>query len=69
MKRRSTADDSLKSALKEALLETLQEQREVLREVLAEVLEDAAMGRAIQEGLKTKRASREQVFAALRGKP
>jgi hypothetical protein len=58
----------LKRALKEALAETLQEQRELFHEVFAEVLEDFALGEAIQEGQRTKRATREEVFRLLRRK-
>ncbi len=60
---------ALKRALKEVLVETLQEQRELLHEVFAEVLEDFALTQAIQEGQKTKRASRDEVFRILQGKP
>jgi signal transduction histidine kinase len=55
-------------ALKEALTETLQEQRKLFHDVFAEVLEDFALAEAIREGLKTKRATREEVFRVLRSR-
>ena len=68
MKRTNLNRPALKRAMKEALVETLQEQRELLHDVFAEVLEDFALAEAIRAGQKTKRASRDDVFAILRGK-
>ena len=68
MTRTNVSGPTLKRAMKEALVETLQEQRELLHDVFAEVLEDFALAEAIREGQKTKRASRDEVFAILRGK-
>ena len=68
MARTDFSGPALKQAMKEALVETLQEQRDLLHDVLAEVLEDFALAEAIREGQKTKRASRAEVFEALRGK-
>ena len=68
MPRRTTTNDSLKTAIKEVLAEMLIQERELLRELLVEVIEDLAMKRAIDEGMKTKRASRDEVFRILRGK-
>ena len=68
MTRTNFSGPTLKRAMKEALVETLQEQRELLHDVFAEVLEDFALAEAIREGQKTKRASRDEVFAILRGK-
>lgn len=56
----------LKQTLKEALAETLHEQRDLLEEVFTQVVEDVALSRAIREGRKTKLASRQEVFKALR---
>ena len=55
---------ALKRQVKSALLEILSERPELLREAL----EDIAMGRAIQEGLKTRPVSRAEIFASLRRK-
>lgn len=62
-------ETALKQAVKDALAETLHEQRGLLQEVFAEVLEDFALSEAVREGLKSKAASREEVFRALRAKP
>lgn len=59
------ATDDFKSAVKDALRETLQEQRDWLHEIFAEVLEDFALAQAMRDGLKTKRASRAEVFRIL----
>ncbi|GIK55151.1 MAG: hypothetical protein BroJett015_08140 [Chloroflexota bacterium] len=58
-------DKQLKNILKEAMLELLQERRDIFQEALAEVLEDYALVRAIDEGLTSEMASRDEVFAVL----
>lgn len=57
----------LKQAMKEALAETLTEQRDLFRDVFAEVLEDFALVEAIEEGQKTEKVDRSQVFDVLVG--
>lgn len=57
----------LKQAMKEALAETLIEQRDLFREVFAEVLEDFALVEAIEEGRRTEKVDRSQVFDVLAG--
>lgn len=54
----------LKRQVKSALLEILSERPDLLREAL----EHIGLGRAIQEGLKTRTVSRVEVFALLRRK-
>lgn len=62
--------NELKNTLKEVLVEALHEEQDWLRQTMAEAVEDVAMARAIQEGAKTPRVSREKVMQALRkGKP
>jgi hypothetical protein len=58
--------DDLKEAVKTALIEVLHERQDLLREALTEALEDIGMIRAMDEGLKSGPATREEVFAALR---
>jgi hypothetical protein len=65
---KATADKALKTAIKEALTEVLQELRGVFRELFVEALEDLAMKNAINEGLKTKRTTRDNVLRALRSR-
>lgn len=54
----------LKRQVRSALLEILNEQPELLREAL----ENVGLGRAIQEGLKTRAATRDEVIRKLRGR-
>lgn len=58
-------DKQLKNVLKEAMLELLQERKDIFQEAMAEVLEDYALVRAIDEGLTSETASRDEVFAVL----
>jgi hypothetical protein len=58
--------DELKEAVKAALIEVLDERQDLLREALSEALEDIGMVRAIEEGLRSGPATREEVFAALK---
>ena len=53
---------AFKEQVKSALVEILREQPELLRETL----EDAALGRAIGEGMKPKDVRRDVVLATLR---
>ena len=55
---------TLKARVRNALTEILHEEPELLREAL----EDIGMARAIQEGIKSGPASRDEVFAKLRAK-
>ena len=59
-------DQRLKDALKMAFIEVLQERPDLIRGVLEETLEDVALIRAIQEGEKSEKVSREEVYAVLR---
>ncbi|HZA38722.1 MAG TPA: hypothetical protein VE486_06240 [Candidatus Baltobacteraceae bacterium] len=65
MKSAKSSND-LKEAVKTALIEVLDERQDLLREALTEALEDIGMIRAMDEGLKSGPATREEVFTALR---
>ena len=65
MKRAKRSDD-LKETVKSALIEVLHERQDLLREALTQALEDIGMIRAMDDGLKSGPATREEVFAALR---
>jgi hypothetical protein len=58
--------NDLKETVKTALIEVLQERQDLLREAITEALEDIGMIRAMDEGLKSEPATREEVFAVLR---
>lgn len=55
----------LKDLLKSAVVEALEEHRDLVRDIVEEAMEDLAMARAIDEGLATEAAPREEVFAIL----
>jgi TRAP-type C4-dicarboxylate transport system substrate-binding protein len=62
----TTADSAaLKQLVKTAILEVFDEHRELLCDVVAEALEDVALARAIEQGMETPEATREEVFDAL----
>ena len=63
-KKKSSDKDALKQAVKEALLEN----PEILQDAITEALEDIGMGNAIREGLKSGRATREEIVRVLRRK-
>lgn len=58
------ASSRLKTQVRAVLSEILHEEPGLLREAL----EDIGMARAIREGMKSGPASREEVFAKLRGR-
>jgi putative heme iron utilization protein len=58
--------NELKRSIKAALTELLKERPDLVREALAEALEDIGLVRAIEEGLKSEPATRQEVFAALK---
>jgi len=57
--------DELKRLLKSTIAEALEERRDWVRDIVEEALEDIALHRAIDEGLESPEASREEVFAYL----
>jgi hypothetical protein len=60
-------EERLKDLMKAALVEALKEQRDLVREIVEEAMEDIALARAIEEGLGSAPASREEVFDILEG--
>jgi len=61
-------EGKLQGLIKTALIDVLENRRDLMREVVEETLEDWAFSRAIEEGLKSKAASRDEVFAILESK-
>ena len=55
-------ESALKELLKTAVLEALDEHRELLKEIVVEAMEDMALIRAIDEGLCSEAASREETL-------
>lgn len=65
----ATIDEGkLKDLIKTALVEVLETRRDLMQEIVEEVIEDFALSRAIEEGMKTEKTSRDEVLAILEGK-
>ncbi len=58
-------DNELREIFKEAIMESLEEKPGFMKKILREISEDIALGRAIEEGKKTPKISREEVFKTL----
>jgi hypothetical protein len=58
-------EKELKDLVKSAVAEALQEQRAMVKEIVDEAIEEIALARAIDEGLDTKPATREEIFHIL----
>ena len=64
----ATIDEGkLKDLIKTALVEVLETRRDLMQEIVEEAMEDFAFSRAIEEGMKTEKTSRDEVFAILEG--
>jgi hypothetical protein len=62
-------EKQLKKAVKTAISEILEERRDMVADLFEEALLDVALGRAIAEGERTPRVSRDKVFAVLGSRP
>jgi len=60
-------EKTLKVVVKAAVAEALEEQRALVKEIVEETIEEIALRRAIDEGLQTPPATRQEVFAVLEG--
>ena len=60
-------ESALKDLIKTALIDVLETRRDLMQEIVEEAMEDLAFSRAIDEGMKTKKVSRDEVFAILEG--
>jgi hypothetical protein len=58
-------ENELKKLLKTAVVEALEEHRALVKEIVEEAIEEIALARAIDEGLESKPATRDEVFNAL----
>ena len=54
-----------KAALNQALLETIEENRTLVAGLFAEKLEDVALKRAIREGQRTRKVSKQKIASLL----
>ena len=58
-------EKELAALVKRAVAEALEEQRDIVKEIVEEAIEEIALTRAINEGLQSAPAQREEVFAIL----
>jgi len=58
-------EGKLKELLKSAVIEALEERRDLIKGIVEEAIEDLALASAIERGLNTHSASRDEVFALL----
>ena len=58
-------ENELKTLLKTAVVEALREHRALVKEIVEETIEEIALARAIDDGLETKPATRDEVFHVL----
>lgn len=58
----------LKKIFKSALIEALEEKKDLFDELFREVAEDVALAKAVEEGEKTRKVSRSEIFAVLEKK-
>ena len=58
-------EKELKNLVKSAVVEALQEQRALVKEIVEEAIEEIALTHAIDEGLASKPATREEIFHIL----
>lgn len=58
-------ENELKKVLKAAVAEALEEQRAMVKEIVEEAIEEIALARAIDQGLESKPATRDEVFQIL----
>jgi outer membrane protein TolC len=61
-------EKKLKTLLKSAFAEALEEQRALVQDIVEDAIEDIALSRAIDEGLRSKPASRAAINKILEGK-
>jgi hypothetical protein len=59
-------EKKLKQLLKSALREAIHEEKTLFYDLLSEVIEDIGLARAIDEGKKTKKVRKEEIYKILR---
>ncbi len=60
-----TVKTPARKVLDTAFRQAIEERKDIFYDVISDVMEDIALGRAIEEGLNTKRVSKEEVLKAL----
>ena len=64
---KSAKNHQFKGLLKTAIVEAIEENKELVQAILEDAIENAYLKRAIKEGKRTKRVSRERIFSILAG--
>jgi len=58
-------NNPLKSLLKSIVTEMIEENEELVRRIFEEAIENAFMSKAIRDGKKSRKVSRERIFRTL----
>ena len=61
-------ETKIKEVFKIAVMEALEERKDLFGKLFWEISEDIALAKAIEEGEKTPKVSREEIFKALEKK-
>jgi hypothetical protein len=61
-------ETKIKEVFKIAVMEALEERKDLFGKLFREISEDIALAKAIEEGEKTPKVSREEIFKALEKK-
>ena len=61
-------EEDLRKILKDVIEELIKEHPKLIKEILEEAIEDIAMGKAIEEGLKTESVSKDEITELLKSK-
>lgn len=68
MTKSTSVDEAIiKTLFKEALVEVIEENQDLISSILVDALEDIGLSNAIEEGEKSTKVSREEVFKILSG--
>ena len=59
-------EKKLKQLLKSALREAIHEERTLFYDLLSEIIEDIGLAKAIDEGKKTRRVRKEDIYKILK---
>jgi len=61
----SVDEAKLREMLKSAVAEVFEERRDFVKEIVEEAMEDIALARAIDDGVRTERVPRNEIFNIL----
>jgi len=64
---KSAKRNQFKGLLKSAILEAIEENKDLVQSILEDAIESAYLKRAIKDGKRSKRVSRDQIFSILAG--